>query len=79
MTYTNNEDIRRAVKAAAAIQGHTLASIARALDISPQLLNDKLNKKHIGFDDVATIAAAIGCRLDFVITPEAEDLEAHNA
>ena len=70
MEYKNNNDIRAALKAAAAIQGASLADIARGMDIAPQSLQDMLRKKHIGFDDIARAAAVVGCKLLFEIVPE---------
>lgn len=70
-TYTNNEDIRREIRAAAAAQGKTLADIARSLGIKPQSLNDMIRKQHIGFDDVARIADTIGLVLRFELVSSA--------
>lgn len=73
MIYKDNQDLRRALRAAAAVQGASLAEIARKLDITPQTLQDMLRKKHIGFDDIARTAAAIDCKLVFDIVPAAGD------
>lgn len=73
MIYKDNQDLRRALRAAAAVQGASLAEIARKLDITPQALQDMLRKKHIGFDDIARAATAIDCKLVFDIVPAAGD------
>lgn len=70
-TYTDNEDIRREIRSAAAAQGKTLADIARSLGIRPQSLNDMIRKQHIGFDDVARIADTIGLVIRFELVPAA--------
>lgn len=70
-TYTDNEDIRREIRSAAAAQGKTLADIARALGIRPQSLNDMIRKQHVGFDDVARIADTLGLVLRFELVPAA--------
>ena len=70
LIYKDNKDLRRALRAAAAVQGASLADIARKLDITPQALQDMLRKKHIGFDDIARAAAAIDCKLLFDIVPD---------
>ena len=78
MIYKDNNDLRRALRSVAAIQGASLADIARKLDITPQALQDMLRKKHIGFDDIAKAAAAIDCKLVFDIVPAGDQAPQHN-
>jgi DNA-binding Xre family transcriptional regulator len=70
MIYNDKKDIRRAIKAAAALQGITLSDAARALNITPQELNDRFNRKQVSFDNMRDICRAIGCEIDFYIIPQ---------
>ena len=70
MLYNGNKSIRNAIKAAAALEGLTLAAVASRLDKPPQAINNTLLKQHITFDDVQTIAAALGYRLHFELIKE---------
>ena len=67
MKYTDNKQIREAVKAECRNQGKSLAYVARSLGILPQSLNDIFSKQHITFDDVQRIADTLDCDLYFGI------------
>lgn len=71
MIYTDNKALKTAIKALVRANGRTLADIADEYRITPQSLQDKLNKVHIGFDDVAIIADMVGCQLEYDFTPKA--------
>ena len=70
MKYTNNKDIRDAIKEECKRQGKTLSALARDMDILPQQLNDLFQKKHITFDDAARLASGLRCGLYFAFVQE---------
>lgn len=65
MRYTDNKQIREAIKEECRNQGKSLADIARALGMLPQTLNGVFEKKHIAFDDVLRMADALDCDFYF--------------
>ena len=69
MEYKTSDDIRRLIKARAALQNITLKAAADRLEISRQQLNNMLSKKYISFEDARKIAAAIDCKLIVDIIP----------
>lgn len=70
MLYTDNKALKKAIKALVRANGSTLAEVANNYGITPQALQDKLNKVHIGFDDVAIIADMVGYQLEYDFTPK---------
>lgn len=79
MLYNGNKSIRNAIKAAAALEGLTLAAVASRLGKPPQAINNTLLKQHITFDDVQTIAAALGYRLHFELIKDQDQAPATSA
>ena len=65
MKYTDNKQIREAVKAECRNQGKTMADIAKELGMMPQTLNNIFLKKNTSFNDIRRIADALGCDLYF--------------
>lgn len=69
MIYTENSDIIKTIKAAAAMEGQNLSSLAARMGISQQNFSSLIHKKQLSFSDVSRIAAAIGYQLDFKLVP----------
>ena len=69
MIYNEKGDIKKAIKAAAVMRGITFTEIAARLDLTPQELNDRFNRKQVSFDNMRDICAAMGCCMDIYIIP----------
>lgn len=72
MIYTSNEDVIKAIKAAAVMESQTLTSLAGLLGMSQSNFSQILHKKQLSFSDVSRIAGAIGYQLEFQLIPGPE-------
>lgn len=73
MIYNTNEDVRALLKQAAAEEGITFTGLAGRCGLSPQSMNNRMNKKHISLDDIKTFAEAMGMDLYIALVPKKPD------
>lgn len=73
MVYKSNEQLKEYINTTIDNKGIKKRFIASKMDISPQQLNNILNKEHITCDDIQRIAEAIGCQLVIDIVPVKAD------
>lgn len=69
MVYKGNEQLKEYINTTIDNKGIKKRFIASKMSISPQQLNNILNKEHITLDDIQRIAEAIGCQLVIDIVP----------
>lgn len=65
MIYIDNDQLKKEFKKLLIDNGIKQQYIADKLGISKQSLNLKLNKKHLSFNDIKELCAAIGYDVNF--------------
>ena len=72
MVYKSAEDVKRAIKAAAAERGITISALADTMGVPQPNMSRTINRLNPSFNTVRDIADALGCDLVFEILPRAQ-------